>query len=140
MGLVNNGFLEKANPAAFALEKVSGEAIDDDRFETRTRHDEGLDWKIFRHSGYLPRNFESVAGLVQVGLLLLPQGVLNVGVSVIMQYLRELSSDAVASPYTHRLFPEILKIPSADAHFGKIDAGENLLRRVYEALSANREA
>lgn len=197
MGLVNNGFLEKPNPAASVLEKLSGEAIGDDRFEARTLfnalHDEGLDWKIFRHSGYLPRNFESVANLVQAALMLLPPNLLVVGVDVIMRYLRELSSDAAASSYTHRLFPEILEIPHADAHFGKIDsfftlarqgqlpaftyiepewtiahqatsssafsfktylyhqgndyhppdnldAGENLLKRVYEALIANREA
>lgn len=198
MGLVNNGFLEPFNPAAAFLEKTSGEAIGDDRFDTPTLFnalsDAGLTWKIFRQSGYLPRNFETVATLVEAALLLLPKNLyVDVTVGEVMAYLRSLSSQDVVSDYTHRLFPQILKIANADAHFGmlesffalarsgqlptftyiepewtiahqatgssafsfktylyhqgndyhppdNLDAGENLVKRVYESLISNRAA
>ena len=37
-------------------------------------------------------------------------------------YLKELSSSEVVSDYTHRLFPEILKIKNADSHFATLDS------------------
>ena len=38
----------------------------------------------------------------------------------IFAYLKELSSAELVSDYTHRLFPEILKIKDADSHFTKL--------------------
>lgn len=199
MGLVDNGFLEDAtNLALKALEKVSGELIGDDRFRARTifnaLHDAGLTWSVVRQSGYLPINFNMLAVAIEGVLLAAPGNLISrATVGMVMEYLRSLSSSEVSADYTYRLFPEIGKIPNANAHFstldsflvsarqgrlphftyiepewtiahqgtgnsavslstylfhqgndyhppGNLDAGENLLKKIYSSLIANTEA
>jgi len=115
MGLVDNGFLEE-DPRRVAIEEFVGYKIGDDRFNAKTilnaLEDDGkTTWMVYRQSGYLQNNiFKAVDAIKRV----VPNTTLD--------YLRELSSSEVVSDYTHRLFPEILKIKNADSHFAKLDA------------------
>lgn len=144
MGLVNNGFLEK-DPRAAAIADAFGYLIGDDRFEAKTifnaLEEAGSTWKVFYQSGYLPSNFYnamqmatggSVAGEVALAarapLLALGGLILAAYGSRYVEYLKELSSPERVSDYTHRLFPEILRVANADAHFAKLDDFHTLAR------------
>ena len=144
MGLVNNGFLEKDERARLIEEKV-GYLIGDDRFEARTifnaLEENKATWKVFYQSGYLPSNIYNaiqiatggtVAGVVGLAARgpLLALGTMIIGAigAKYAEYLKELSSSELVSDYTHRLFPEILKIANADSHFAKLDEFHNLAR------------
>ncbi len=144
MGLVNNGFLEKDSRAA-AIESAFGYLIGDDRFESKTifnaLEEANSTWKVFYQSGYLPSNIYNAiqvatGGSVAAGIglaaraPLLALGQLIVGAISAnhAQYLKELSSPDVVSDYTHRLFPEMLRVANADTHFAKLDDFHTLAR------------
>lgn len=146
-------------------------------------------WKVFRQSGYLQNNVSKAADILNK---LDPAGWLYAS-NESKAYLKELSSLELISDYTHRLFPEILKIKDADSHFtrlanldefhsaaragqlpnftyiqpewtigesgtgggvksvlfhqgkdyhppGNLDAGENLVKQIYNSLISNRAA
>ena len=200
MGLTDNGFLEE-DPRRLAIEKLVGYKIGDDRFHAKTifnaLEDDGkTTWMVYRQSGYLQKNIAIAADALKVAgaippLWLVPWAALKALIGDIsMDYLKELSSSEVVSDYTHRLFPEILKIKNANSHFapldsffeaahdgrlpnftyiepewtigesgtggslksvlfhqghdyhppGNLDAGENLVKRIYQSLIVNRAA
>lgn len=143
MGLVNNGFLEEDRRAG-PVERMAGYLIGDDRFHATTifnaLEDAKATWKIFRQSGYLQDNiYKAVEAFVDAGtaapVLALSNPWVALGAIVLRavgdepaRYLQELSSSEVISDYTHRLFPEILKIANADIHFEKLDQFHRLAR------------
>jgi phospholipase C len=121
MGLVDNGFLEE-DPRRVAIENYVGYKLGDDRFKAKTilnalADDGKTTWKVFRQSGLLQNN---VSKAVDILNKLDPAGWLYAS-SESKAYLKELSSSELVSDYTHRLFPEILKIKDADSHFTKLD-------------------
>jgi phospholipase C len=110
MGLTDNGFRE-VDPRAKPIEELVGYRLGDDRFPTLTifnaLYEGGVDsWRIFRESGMLQSNVAAAAEFLKP---FLP------GESY--QYLMELSSNAIVSDYTRRLFPRLQNIPNLDAHF-----------------------
>jgi phospholipase C len=97
-------------------------------------------WKVYRQSGYLPKNIAIAADALKVvgaipPLWLAPWLALKAKIGDIsLDYLKELSSPKLVSDYTHRLFPEILKIKNADSHFAELDK----LDDYYSAARAGR--
>jgi phospholipase C len=114
MGLVDNGFLEE-NPLAKGIESLVGYKLGDDRFHAPTifnaLHAGGnTTWKIFRESGLLQNNVYKLADIV--ARFVDPPSV---------EYLKQLSGPKIESDYTHRLFPQIQRIPAADSSFATLD-------------------
>lgn len=144
MGLVNNGFLEK-DPRASIFENTFGYLFGDDRFESKTifnaLEEAGSTWKVFYQSGYLASNFYNAVqiatgGSVAAGIGVAARGaLLALGAAILAvvgkdyaDYIKELSSPEPVSDYTHRLFPEMLRVANADAHFAKLDEFHALAR------------
>jgi phospholipase C len=124
MGLVNNGFLEEDGRAP-AIEKIVGYKLGDDRFHAKTifnaLEDDGkTTWMVYRESGYLPKNIAIAVDILKAGGSVVSWPALLLSANY-LDYLKELSSSELISDYTHRLFPEILKIKNADSHFTKLD-------------------
>src|SRR5271165_3566201 len=193
MGLINNGFLEEDGRAP-AIEKIVGYKLGDDRFHAKTifnaLEDDGkTTWMVYRESGYLPKNIAIAVDILKAGGSVVSWPALLLSANY-LDYLKELSSSELVSDYTHRLFPEILKIKDADSHFtkldnfhsaaragrlpnftyiqpewtigetgtggrlksilfhqgddyhppGNLDAGENLVKQIYDSLISNRAA
>jgi len=138
-GLVNNGDLE--GPEAKALEKVLGMAIGDDRFDRTTIFNAisegGKDWAVFWQTSYLPQKMSSLLAAIPYLSVLLPLiGPIGAALSALLaalspftRYLGELTSGALGSCYTWRLFPHIQKIPDADRRFLKLDMFHALARQ-----------
>lgn len=144
MGLVNNGFLEK-DPRAADVASAFGYLIGDDRFEAKTvfnvLEEAGSTWKVFYQSGYLPSNIYNAIQIATGGSVAAEVGLaaraplLALGVAILkavgskhLEYLKELSSSERVSDYTHRLFPELLRVANADSHFSKLDEFHTLAR------------
>ncbi|MBS0298152.1 MAG: hypothetical protein JSR45_17775 [Proteobacteria bacterium] len=137
-GLVNNGDLE--GPEAKALEKVLGMAIGDDRFDRTTIFNAisegGKDWAVFWQTSYLPQKMSSLLAAVPYLSVLLPLiGPIGMALSALLtaltpftRYLGELTSGALGSCYTWRLFPHVQKIRDADKRFLKLDMFHALAR------------
>src|SRR5271166_5599951 len=124
MGLADNGFLEEDGRAP-AIEKLVGYKIGDDRFKAKTIFnalEEGgkTTWMVYRESGYLPKNIAIAVDILKAGGSVVSWPALLLSANY-LDYLKELSSSELISDYTHRLFPEILKIKNADSHFTKLD-------------------
>lgn len=117
MGLVDNGYLE-ADPRRVKVEQVLRTTIGDDRITAPTiwnvLHDRGFntteDWMIFWQCATLPEKIH--AHLHELAPIVGADGA---------AYLGELSSGALDSCYTYRLFPRLHDIPDIDRHFARID-------------------
>ena len=129
MGLADNGFLEEDKRAP-VIEKIVGYKLGDDRFKTKTifnalAGDGKTTWKIYRKSGMLQNNIDKMANILLPAInifiannpALIPLGITA---DILLAYLIELSSSKRESDYVHRLFPEILKVPGADANFSML--------------------
>ncbi len=134
-GMVNNGDLE-TDPRAKALESLLGMAIGDDRVDAPTifnaLSEAGIDWTVFWQTSYLPHKisnllnglpllipFLAAVGQPQLAAL---AGVVLASLRPFTAYVEELTSGALASSYTWRLFPRIeAKVPNAADHFQKLE-------------------
>jgi phospholipase C len=119
MGMADNGFLEES-PCAPLIESVVGYKLGDDRVHAWTifnaLHAAAGDtsWRIFRESGMLQNNIDTLAKIIQ-GVLPATHLVES------LNYLRELSGPGVISDYSRRLFARLQEIPNLDSHFSPAD-------------------
>lgn len=132
-GMINNGDLE-TSPEAKAIEAKVGMAIGDDRIDAPTIFNAlsqaGLDWNVFYETSYLPQKISTLLNEVTTVAKFIPG--LNAVFKVLTpytHYLRGLTSGALESCYTWRLFPQIKdRIPGAAARFHKTDEFHRLAR------------
>ncbi|MEP7122314.1 MAG: alkaline phosphatase family protein [Byssovorax sp.] len=127
LGLTDNGFLEK-DPRARALEDLVGYPLGDDQFETGTLwnalHDAGHDdWSIFWQTSTLPEKISEVLTADNTFLGPVVEAVVDLFGDLDadhQHYLRGLTSGALESCYTYRLFPALQQIPGVADHFGSV--------------------
>lgn len=132
-GMINNGDLE-TDPRAKAIEEQVGMAIGDDRIDAPTifnaLHTAGVDWAVFYETSYLPRKISTLLNNATTLAKFIP------GIDKVVQalkpytdYLVGLTSGALESCYTWRLFPQIKdKIPGAEFRFHKTDEFHRMAR------------
>ena len=141
-GMVDNGDLE-TDLRSTILKAAFGMAIGDDRVDAPTIFNAlsqaGEDWTVFWQTSYLPHKISDLLPALPtiIPLLLIagqPQSAAAATALLLLllpfaAYLAELTSGALASSYTWRVFPKIQEIPGAALHFQEVEEFHRRARR-----------
>lgn len=125
-GMINNGDLE-TDPRAKEIQRIVGMAIGDDRVNAPTIFNAletaGADWNVFYETSYLPQKISTLLKEVGVIAPFIPFiREIYLVLKPYTDYLVGLTSGALESCYTWRLFPQIkAKIPGAENRFRKTE-------------------
>jgi phospholipase C len=132
-GMINNGDLE-TDPRAKKIQEIVGMAIGDDRIDAPTifnaLNTAGVDWNVFYETSYLPQKISTLLKEVTTVAGFIPglRQIFN-ALAPYTDYLVGLTSGALDSCYTWRLFPQIKdKIPGAANRFRKSDEFHRMAR------------